>query len=103
MPLRDFIAHRYGLPPRRLRVSLCRLGGGLESEATRARLTSDVGSVPRRLIVKTVQGRCRRESTMYELLRVNAQAPPTPASFGVHANGDTEHLYLEDVPNPSVA
>ena len=76
---------------------LQRIGNGLESQVTRARLFGGSRGNATRLIVKSLRGRCQRESTMYELLRLCPQSPPTPACLGVHGDGDTEHLYLEDV------
>jgi aminoglycoside phosphotransferase (APT) family kinase protein len=99
--LTHFIVGRYRLPRERLRVSLRPIGEGLESQIHRARVTSHNPCLPRRLIVKTVRGRCRRESTMYRLLRACGQPPPTPILFGVHVDDDAEHPYLEDV-HPSI-
>ena len=99
--LDDVIVSELQAPHQHLRISVRPLRGGLESRVARARLTSDAPGVPARLIVKTVRGRCRRESEMYRLLGISAAGPPTPALLGVHADGDADHLYLEDV-HPSI-
>jgi|SRR5918996_6125603 hypothetical protein len=81
----EFVRARYAVPLHMLRVSIRPIGGGLESEVTRARLRTSDQTVPKRMVVKTLRGRSRRAATVYELLRTNPHAPPMPTMVGVHA------------------
>lgn len=101
-PLRDLITGRYGLARGRLQISLRRLGRGFESEVARVRSRATFAPLHNGSSSKRVSGRCRRESTMYQLLRVTTQPSLTPTLFGVDGSGQLEQLCLEDV-HPSAA
>lgn len=99
--LRSFLAHRWAVPERSLRLEFEPLSGGRESIVTRARVDARPmpGTLPSRLVVKELRRDFVREVEVYDWLWRHLDRPPTARVFGAQVHGDATYLYLEDVPN----
>jgi aminoglycoside phosphotransferase (APT) family kinase protein len=95
----NFLARRWSVPPGALAVDVRPIAGGLESRVARASVLPGrhQGREPRRLVVKELRGRHRRESRIYRWLWAEVNTPPAARMLGVESIGENDYLYLEDV------
>ena len=96
-----FVARRWSVPKRSLRIDLEPLAGGLESVVAKATVTAEGGAedVPRRLVVKELEPGSTREADIYDLLWSRVDAPPAARMLGRDSSGGATYLFLEDVPS----
>jgi aminoglycoside phosphotransferase (APT) family kinase protein len=92
-----FVARRWSVPADRLRVTIERVDGGLESAVSIARLAglARFPAVPRRLIVKELSRGFQREAAVYAWLWGQFTPPPAVRSFGIVTQEASTLLFLE--------
>jgi aminoglycoside phosphotransferase (APT) family kinase protein len=95
----NFLARRWSVPPGGVAVDVRPIAGGLESRVARASVAAEghQGREPRRLVVKELSGRHRRESRIYRWLWATVERPPAARMLGLDSIGENDYLYLEDV------
>lgn len=89
-----FIARHWSLPESLVRVELDPLGGGLESQVVRARISGP--DHPRQLVVKKLAAPERREADVYRLLWRHLDPAPAVRMLGREQVSGETYLYLED-------
>jgi hypothetical protein len=90
----NFLARRWSVPPGGLAVDVRPIAGGLESRVARASVLPGRhhGREPRRLVVKELSGRHRRESRIYRWLWAEVNTPPAARMLGVESIGENDYL-----------